>query len=161
MKADQSSCGRGAFKGIGGFEEGESAFYEPTKTAAKHLNEYASKMQCFSSQVQHSLYGNYDSYEARNIVVVFEKCDPLKTTVKCKTDDEINAWMLQKYLIVYVNQERFIQHVFDEDSVKKEALMRWAPLNPELRTDLVFTINRTKQELYDNWLVFGKSNMSK
>ena len=52
------------------------------------------------------LKGNYDSSQAANLMVVFEKCDPqarAKKGLKCKTDAEIDKWLALKYLFVLEN----------------------------------------------------------
>ena len=41
-------------------------------------------------------------------MIVFEKCDVLKSDIGCKPDDEITEWMREKYIVLYENQKRFI-----------------------------------------------------
>ncbi len=45
-------------------------------------------------------------------MVVFEKCDNSKRPEgsKCKTEEEIEAWMAFKYILLFNNDARFIQH---------------------------------------------------
>ena len=59
------------------------------------------------------LWGNYDSPDVRNIMIVFEKCNNETSEVRCKSEDEISQWMQQKYILVYLNQRKFVQHKFD------------------------------------------------
>ena len=47
-------------------------------------------------------------------MVVFEKCDKSKAAAGCKPDSEITDWMREKYIVLYENQKRFIQHKFDD-----------------------------------------------
>jgi len=54
------------------------------------------------------MWGNYDTTEASSIMVVFERCSPLKNKVKCKTDAQIDEWMQSKYIIMISNQKNFI-----------------------------------------------------
>ena len=49
------------------------------------------------------MYGNYDSSRTSNLAIVFEKCDKSKSTVPCKSEEEINEWMLGKYMAVFYN----------------------------------------------------------
>lgn len=43
-------------------------------------------MRCIIDENDVYMYGNYDTVAARNIMVVFEKCDPEKSKVPCKNE---------------------------------------------------------------------------
>ena len=90
---------------------------------------YGPKLRCLKDHTQIMMRGNYDSSTASNLMVVFELCDPeADETLKCKSEIEIEEWMRQKYLIVYINEKRFIQHKFDEERIKKHSIFNWYPL---------------------------------
>ena len=70
-------------------------------------------------------------------MVVFEKCDITKRPkgAKCKSEAEIEAWMGYKYILLKMNQARFIQHKFGSNRVEKSSSLRWYALNYNTRTD--------------------------
>ena len=78
-------------------------------------------MRCLVDPKNITIFGNYDSQDAQNFMVVFEKCDPLKSTIPCKTEAEINEWLLMKYFMIFSNEKKFISHKFDEDKIQKLA----------------------------------------
>ena len=55
--------------------------------------------------------GNYNTDSAKNLMIVFEKCDPnerKKKGLKCKTEAEIDDWLLFKYILVLENGIEFV-----------------------------------------------------
>ena len=54
------------------------------------------------------------------MMVVFEKCDPVKTPgITCKTDKEIEQYMVKNkmHIITITNQKRFVQYKFGEERI--------------------------------------------
>ena len=52
-------------------------------------------------------------------MVVLEKCDQAKETtgrtgIKCLSEQEINEWLVYKYIMTLTNEVHFIQHHFEE-----------------------------------------------
>ena len=55
--------------------------------------------------------GNFNTYKADNLMVVFEKCNPddhLEDPEFCKSDEEIIEWFDGKYILSLENEKRFI-----------------------------------------------------
>ena len=67
-------------------------------------------MRCLDKSQNLELWGNYNTGQAQNLKIVFEKCDIAKRPkgAKCKTEDEISAWMEGKYIALIFNEARFI-----------------------------------------------------
>ena len=66
-----------------------SASIEPFET-------YGSKLLCLEKTDDIKVQGNYDSNEASQLMVVFEKFDRrarYKKGLRCKTDAEIDEWL--------------------------------------------------------------------
>lgn len=53
---------------------------------------------------------------ANNLMVVFEKCD--KKVRECKSDQEIQDWLVFKYMLVLENSKRFIPHEFKDKRIQ-------------------------------------------
>ena len=87
-------------------------------------------------------------------MIVFDKCSNETSEVTCKSDAEINEWMQYKYILVYLNQKKFVQHKFDSERLQMKADTVWLALNEKTRTDYVFTVQRTAMELSDNYFSF-------
>ena len=80
-------------------------------------------------------------------MVVFELCNKAERT--CKDDDAIKKWMEFKYILTVDNMKRFIQHDFDEDRIEMASTLKWYPLSPEIRTDIVEIVQRQNMIIND------------
>ena len=89
-------------------------------------------MKCMDSDLP--LYGHYDSNEAANLMLVFEKCDSEKR--RCKSEKEIDEWLEFKYFIVHENTKNFVPHLFGEERIEKVAVTKFYPI-AAIRTDIV------------------------
>ena len=65
-------------------------------------------MKCLKNPSDLVLWGNYDLPSAANLVLTFEKCDPHKSEVECKSDEEITEWLEFKYLVGIWNSKNFV-----------------------------------------------------
>ena len=61
----------------------DSPFYEPSPSTERDVRKYSKRFRCLVDENDLVLWGNYDTIDARNIMVVFEKCDPNTSTVTC------------------------------------------------------------------------------
>ena len=89
------------------FEENYT-FYPPTRSAESDIKIYGPKMKCLENTDDVKLWGNYDSTTARNIMVVFERCNATTNKDGCKSEQEIDDWMSFKYILTYVNEKKFV-----------------------------------------------------
>ena len=95
-------------------EEGNSEnpmFYRTTNTA-NDLRMYGLSMKCVKDPKDMAVWGNYNTGNAGNFQVVFEKCDPSKDPVPCASEEAIDDWMASRYFVTLENQRKFIQHKF-------------------------------------------------
>lgn len=102
-------------------------------------------MRCLADYKELSMFGDYDTDKAANLMVVFEKCDLTKRAPgeKCKSEKQIEDWMLYKYIVLLENEAKFIQHKFGKDRVEEKSTTRFFPLNYNSRVDFVKTIFRS------------------
>ena len=91
-------------------------------------------MKCLQEDV--ALYGNFDTSEAHNLMVAFEKCDR-QLRADCKSEEEIDLWLDSKFIIILENQRRFIPHVFGDERMEESARFRWFPITYQAKTDKV------------------------
>ena len=78
------------------------------------VEKYGSRLRCIKDRDKLVLWGNYQTTEASNVMVVFEKCDPAKSQIPCKSKTEIDDWMFSKYFLVLINEKKFVSHKFDK-----------------------------------------------
>ena len=57
---------------------------------------FNSKMKCIDEEFQ--IWGDYNSDDGQNLMVVFEKCDPGER--ECESEEVINRWLEYKYIVV-------------------------------------------------------------
>ena len=65
-------------------------------------------MQCIDDMDDLKLWGNYDTPDVRNLMVVFDKCNNATSPFICKSDAEITEWMRFKFILTYINQKKFV-----------------------------------------------------
>ena len=68
---------------------GNSKFYPMSNENFEYIKVYYPKMKCIDKEL--SIYGDYDSLNAKNLAIVFEKCDSSVRT--CKSREEIENWL--------------------------------------------------------------------
>ena len=65
-----------------------SPFFKVHPNSLSDFEKYSPKLKCISPDQNVTLFGNYDTNQGQNLMVVFEKCDRfLRDT--CKSEDEI------------------------------------------------------------------------
>lgn len=64
----------------------ETKFYPTDPFSEKKLKLYGNKLKCMDEE-NNTIFGNYNSPQANNLVIVFELCNP--DLRKCKSDSEI------------------------------------------------------------------------
>ena len=107
-------------------------------------------MKCLKNPADISLWGNYDLASANVLMVVFEKCDPAKSKVTCKSDAEIEQWLKYKYFYGIMNSRIFRTHLFDEERILSRSTTVWFPISSGSRIDYVNIINRYTMQLNDS-----------
>lgn len=85
-----------------------STFYPVTKLSEAHLNSYRGRFKCLDHPEQLNLSGNYQSSDASNLMVVFDKCNNATSAVTCKSEAEINEFMQFKYWAAMWNTVTFV-----------------------------------------------------
>ena len=113
-------------------------------------------MNCLDEKDDLKLWGNYDTSSARNLMIVFEKCDNATMSSSqepCKSEEIIAEWMKFKYIFVYMNEFKFVPHKFEDDRISLTSGTRWVPLNPTERMDTVYKVTRSKLKLKDSYML--------
>lgn len=95
------------------------------------------------------MYGNYDASKAANLMVAFEVCNRTDPGLKCKSDEEIKEWMKTKYILILMNERKFVQHKFEDEKILQHSFFKWYSLTPGARTDYINFVVRSLVELSD------------
>ena len=56
----------------------------------------------------YEIYGDYDAIVAKNLMVVFERCNMAESS-QCVTEEESNSVLELSYIYVFDNRETFVQ----------------------------------------------------
>ena len=67
----------------------KTPFFEFPSYSENDVKIYGPKMRCLTKPEQLSLWGNFDTSYASNLMIVFEKCSNSTSSVPCKTEKEI------------------------------------------------------------------------
>jgi len=102
-------------------------------------------MRCLANLDELKMWGDYDTENASNLMIVFETCDINKRAPgqKCKSEQEIASWMEYKYIVILENEKKFVQHKFGKDRVDAKSTTRYFPMNYNSRLDYVKMIYRS------------------
>ena len=107
------------------------------------LKLYGNRLKCPENKTDLVVMGNFDSSAAANVMVVLEKCDNKTSTITCKSNAEIDAFLEFKYILLLQNERKFIQYQFGEGSINKVATLKWYGVNANSRSDFVLRFQRT------------------
>ena len=128
----------------------DAKFFKTQQTAG-YLETYAQNMRCVEDQNELYTHGNYNTPNAGNFMIVFEKCDETKTPeIKCANDTVINEWMVFKYIITLENHKKFKSHMFGDQTTLESAEIKWYALTNQTRKDYVNLLTRTKMNHLDD-----------
>lgn len=71
---------------------------------------------CVKNLNDMTVRGTFDSNEASLFTIAFERCDPTKMGgPRCQSEEDIDSWMMGKYIVTAMNEIKFISHEFDEE----------------------------------------------
>ena len=113
----------------------DSPFYRLRYRDQSILDSYGPKMKCFKDPSQLAIWGNFDSSQAQNFQLAFRKCNNETSKVPCKSQQEIEQWMSNKYILVLLNENNFLKHKFGDDTMQKESRIYWYSLTPSVPTE--------------------------
>jgi len=133
-----------------------SGFYPQEHDAANYMALFGpSKFQCLTDKNDVQMHGDFDSWEAANLMVAFEKCHPAKNSRGCKSTSEIDSWLEGRYLAILTNQSKFVENKFDNGKIESYSHIFWYTLSPNHRTEYVNTVHRSTMELNDSIFDIG------
>ena len=92
------------------------------------------------------LYGDYNSLSARTMRIQLMKC---KGEVYCKSEEEINNFVRDKYLLMLNNQIRFDSNQFGPYSIIMKSRISWFRVSAFTQYDYPFKVQRTEVLLQD------------
>ena len=84
------------------------------------------------------IHGNFNTEKARNIRVRLNRCRGQQNN--CKTDHEITEFVKGKYMIVYMNQIRFDDSKYGEESIIKESRTDWYRIRTKAQDEYPYLV---------------------
>ena len=67
--------------------------------------------------------------------------------------------MKSKYIIILANENKFMNHMFDGETMQRESRITWSSLTPFARTEFINMVERIRVERNDG--LFGVSLFEK
>ena len=81
----------------------EPLFFE-TLSTVHDMEVYSSSLRCLKDVENDSLiWGNFNTGNARALLIMFEKCDRSTSATVCESEEEINNWLEGRYILVLEN----------------------------------------------------------
>ena len=72
-----------------------------------------------------------------------------------------NNWMKHKYILVLLNERKFVQYKFEDEKILQHSYFKWYGLTPDARTDIINFVVRSFFELSDQiWNIGNIDSMT-
>ena len=106
----------------------ENVFFHTAKRYQTDLNLHQKKFMCIEPEDMR-MQGDYNSETASLIHIKIEKCTDHDY---CKSEEEIDEFFkTDKYMLMLNNQIRFDSNKHEEESIIRESVLQWLPLDIE------------------------------
>ena len=103
VEIESHFCGEDELNDVEGSIK-NSTFHPLSAQSKTHVDEYRRRFKCLSNPEQDlKLKGNYDAIEAKNLMIVFDRCNNATSAVTCKSEEEIQEFMKFKYIVAMWN----------------------------------------------------------
>ena len=127
----------------------ESGFYPTHPSSLIDQKRVGNLLKCV--RAPYGIVGNFDTATAGALMAIFEKCDRTKRT--CKSEAEIEAWMVSKYIFTMENQKKFVSYKFGDETMQMNSHGNYYSLSYHQRSDFVRRVKRSYSKWNDS--VFG------
>ena len=114
-------------------------------TSYDFLNSYQKKFLCTKKEDLY-IFGDFDSAQARLININLKRC---RGHDYCASEEEIDAFLMNKFLLIYHNQVRFEPRKYGDEAIVPESIIHWIIVNTQSRTTIPYKITTTKLLLQD------------
>ena len=126
----------------------EPSFFGIHENSFNDTNYYWKKLNCLDDPI--GIQGDYNSYKARVLKIVFEKCNnDTITEGVCKSDIEIQQFMRRKFITTLHNQIRFNTAEYTDRRLVEESILSWYPIHSQIRQELANQVRVTDLQLQD------------
>ena len=120
---------------INGKTDPKSKFFKPSKSHERDIARLHRKLKCLDVAYL-EVQGDYNTYKARQFVLLFEKCDNATFQGVCKSEEQIKTWLARKFIFITLNNVRFSTKEFSSDKkVVYETNAIWIPVNSQIREE--------------------------
>lgn len=112
--------------GIDGVKNPESPFFDHLLENGQYLKQMMPQLICIAQNL--TLYGDFNSLHSQEIFLSFNPCNSTARET-CKSDEEIESFLVRKYLVLVHNKKTFKQEGYGEDKFNEQVHLDWLPLN--------------------------------
>ena len=97
----------------------------------RFINVNLNKFKCIDEPIE--IYGDYNSWNSVNLVVVFELCTPEKRST-CKNDREISDAIGFSYIVILENKQEYRHEEYpgSENMIRSYSEINWHPMSKKL-----------------------------
>ena len=131
-------------------DESDASFYPINEHNVDTLEAYWRKMLCINQQ-DARIYGDFNSANARQLNVQLKRCQG----PGCKTEEQITEFFKKKYILLLVNEARFVTDRYGEERVAKESRLVWLRINTFVPLTERYSISQTELALQDRLFNFA------
>ena len=123
----------------------KAEFFTPHPGSKSFIDLYQKKFICAKPE-EMFIYGDFTTGKARQLNVQLKKCRGHRY---CESEANINKYFSGKYLIILMNQVRFMSEGFEEKATIKESRMFWLTINTQFTQTLPYKLTASSLQLQD------------
>jgi len=118
---------------------------DPKNTWNKHL------WECPSIDQDIEMYGEFNSFSSSYFEIWVEYCNNDTSRVECASREQIEEFLIFKYLVVRMNVQTF-EELNMEEHINNSTLEHWLPLHPSTPVRINYKMEYDEIEREDSWI---------
>ena len=123
---------------------GKTTFFKPAPEFEYDAERFYDVLQCITDDPV--LAGDYNSAKAIQLVITFTIC---RGRYYCKDEATIKEWLARKFILTMENHIYFDKQNVEDNGLKKQSVLVWNVLSPQIRTDYYNYVELIRTKLYD------------
>ena len=128
-----------------GLTGNHSSFQPIHETSTAYVNLYKHKFVCLD-QEDLEIQGTFSSKKAKLLRATLNRCSGHDY---CKSQEEINEYLENKYLLLLINQIRFDSERYGEESIVPESRVDWIRVSTKIQFEQPYSVKKTRLQLQD------------
>lgn len=128
--------------------DSKSLFYPVEAGSRYDVQLHKDKFRCMDPD-DLEIYGSYNSFRAKQLIITVDRCVNTTEVTNCKSDEEIDKFLRNKYVLFVYNQRLFNMSNYGYESISMKSHVSWIKVSNQISRIVPFEIYTTQQILQD------------